>query len=213
MIEIICYGDSNTYGFCPEGMSERYSKEIRWVERMQTMLGEGFLVHNEGLNGRTTDLDDLFDTDRNGAKSLPVVLRKYPEADLLILMIGTNDLKSYFGRNAEQIAEAAAELVIVAKEIMKKDAKILFVSPVLVGKAMDKSPFGLEFGAVRSRNESLRFAELYKKRAKMLGVEFMSASDYAEVSDADALHLSAEGHKNLAEAFYQKVGELFDKKL
>lgn len=209
MIEIICYGDSNTYGYCPIGISDRYGENERWVERLQTMLGREFLVHNEGLNGRTTDLDDIFDTGRNGAKYLPVTLRKYPNADLLILMLGTNDLKSYFKRDAKQIADAAAGLVVTAKGIMKENAKILFVSPVLVGEKMGQSPFCLEFGENRSRNESLKFAELYRKKADALGVESMSAADYAGVSDADSLHLSLEGHATLADAFYEKVADLF----
>lgn len=208
MIEVICYGDSNTYGYCPIGSKARYDKTERWTGILQERLGIDFMIREEGKNGRTTDLDDPYDFDRNGAKYLPNTLRKYPKADILILMLGTNDLKEYFQRVPKDIADAAGRLVKTAQSIMKEGAKILLVSPVLIGEGMAGSPFGSEFGAMRSRTMSLEFAKLYAEQAENLQVMFMDAAKYACVSKEDSLHLGPEGHKALAEAFEKKIREI-----
>ena len=51
---IVCFGDSNTWGYIPV-TGERYDETIRWPARLQEMLGyERCTVVEEGLTGRTT---------------------------------------------------------------------------------------------------------------------------------------------------------------
>lgn len=63
MKNVMCFGDSNTYGYDPAGMRDgtavRYAQDVRWCGVAQRDLGEGWHVIEEGLNGRTTVRDDM----------------------------------------------------------------------------------------------------------------------------------------------------------
>ena len=112
---VLCYGDSNTYGYIPEtGM--RYPKEIRYPGKLQLLLGDDYLVIEEGCNGRTTIHDDPEDGWKNGLDYLKPCLNSHKPVDIVILMLGSNDLKDTFHLSAEEIAHGAGVLVDVIKE-------------------------------------------------------------------------------------------------
>ena len=95
MITVLCYGDSNTYGYIPEtGM--RYPRDIRYPGRLQLLLGEDYAVIEEGCNGRTTIHDDPIDGWKNGLDYLKPCLNSHKPVDIVILMLGSNDLKETF---------------------------------------------------------------------------------------------------------------------
>ena len=99
---ILCYGDSNTWGYVPQSPAEknltiqRYPRHIRWPGILQNLLGEKFHVVEEGLNSRTTNLDYPIPPDRNGKTYLPSCLYTHAPIDLVILALGGNDLKNSF---------------------------------------------------------------------------------------------------------------------
>ena len=53
MYRILCYGDSNTWGYIPL-TEKRYPPEVRWTGRLQRLLGPDYQVLEDGLSGRTT---------------------------------------------------------------------------------------------------------------------------------------------------------------
>ena len=91
MRTILCFGDSNTWGD-PPGGNGRFAWHERWTGILQSSLGDGFRVIEEGLCGRTTCFDDPFSPNRNGLAYLTVALETHCPLDLLIIMLGTNDL-------------------------------------------------------------------------------------------------------------------------
>ena len=98
---ILCFGDSLTWGWVPvaDGMpTERYPRKDRWPGALADKLGSDYLVLEEGLSARTTNIDDPTDPRLNGSKYLPASLASHLPLDLVILMLGTNDTKAYFGR-------------------------------------------------------------------------------------------------------------------
>ena len=105
---VVCFGDSNTYGYCgdPGDCADgvRFHEEERWTGLLQ-----------KNLVGRTTAFDDPMRPGMNGLKDLPSVLSGYGTVDLLILMLGTNDTKERFGLSPEAIAKGMEELVSEAK--------------------------------------------------------------------------------------------------
>ena len=111
MKTILCYGDSNTFGYIPEtGM--RYPKNIRWPGHLQEVLdAESFSVIEEGCNGRTTIDDDPVEGWKNGLDYLKPCLNSHRPVDIVILMLGTNDLKEVFHKTASQIAHDTGILV------------------------------------------------------------------------------------------------------
>ncbi|MGN0772703.1 MAG: GDSL-type esterase/lipase family protein [Candidatus Ventricola sp.] len=111
MRQILCYGDSNTWGLIP-GTLDRYPWDTRWTGILQSMLcSRGVRVIEEGLCGRTTAFEDTDRAGRNGAAMLPVLLESHCPLDGAILMLGTNDCKSAYRLNPEQIARGAEQCV------------------------------------------------------------------------------------------------------
>src|SRR5262245_41824824 len=106
---VLCYGDSNTWGFVP-GTGARYALDVRWPGVLREQLGPEYWVIEEGLNGRTTVWEDPEVAGRNGQQYLPPCLQTHRPLDAVILFLGLNDLKTKFGATAETIAEGLAAL-------------------------------------------------------------------------------------------------------
>ena len=207
MKTVLCYGDSNTYGYIPEtGM--RYPRDVRYPGRLQMLLGDDYTVVEEGCNGRTTIHDDPVDGWKNGMDYLKPCLNSHKPVDIVIMMLGSNDLKATFQLTAEQIAEGAGELVDVIQSFTAEKQgfvpKIILVSPPEIGTGIRTSPF---YGAFYENAimESKRFPECYKAVADAKDCIFFNAAEYIYPSEADSLHLTPEGHKVLAEKLCEIV--------
>ena len=209
MKRILCYGDSNTWGFIP-GTGERYPADVRWPGVLAALLGRGVHVVENGINGRTTAIDDPGYPCRNGKEGLGYALLAEKPFDLVILMLGTNDLKL---TDAAGAARGAGELIALLQganerfpgrtPVFPGKPEILLVSPILIGVNAD--PEGQFF----TRAESLRFAAEYKAVARAAGVHFLDAARYAEPSPEEGTHLPPEGHAALAQAVAEKVRGIF----
>ena len=207
---VLCYGDSNTYGYVPEtGM--RYAGDVRYPGRLKILLGDDYEVIEEGCNGRTTIHDDPIDGWKNGLDYLRPCLNSHKPIDIVILMLGSNDLKISFHLPASQIAEDAGVLVDVIQTFtLEKQGfvpKIILVSPPEIGEGIRTSPF---YGAFNEKaiQESKKFPEYYKKVADEKGCIFFNAAEYIYPSETDSLHLTPEGHRILAEKLCEVVKEL-----
>src|SRR5919204_1412889 len=110
MRTILCYGDSNTYGY-DAATAGRFPRDVRWPGVVRRELGPEFEIIEEGLNGRTTIWDDPFVDGRNGRQYLGPCLQSHAPIHLVVLMLGTNDLKAVFRVSAPEIASGAAALV------------------------------------------------------------------------------------------------------
>ena len=100
---IVCFGDSNTWGYNPKNAT-RYPEEVRWTGILEEMLGNEYKIIEEGQNGRTIATDDPCEGERNGIKVIVPCIESQKPFDLLILMLGTNDLKSKFHYTASDVA-------------------------------------------------------------------------------------------------------------
>lgn len=203
MKHILCFGDSNTYGFCPTG--GRYDDETRWTRVLARLLGPEYLVLEEGLNSRTTALDDPFEPYRNAMDYIVPCLQSHAPLDLTILMLGTNDLKEFFQPTADKIAARLHRLTEVILDISQ--APVLLVSPVSLGDSAPGDPCALLYPP-HSVQVSRELGAVLEQTAKELGVPFMDASDYVSADPLDHVHLSAESHRLLARAFADKIREI-----
>ena len=204
---VLCYGDSNTYGYVPEN-GHRYPKDVRYPGRLQMLLGDSYVVIEEGCNGRTTVNDDPIDGWKNGLDYLRPCLYSHKPVDIVILMLGSNDLKATFHLTAEKIAQGAGMLVDVIQVFSEEKQgfvpKIILVSPPELGTRIRTSPF---YGAFLQEavEESRKFPEAYKAVADEKGCVFFNASEYIRPSEYDSLHLTPEGHRVLAEKLCEVV--------
>jgi len=212
-IRIVCYGDSNTWGYNPS-TSTRYPEEVRWTGLLQEMLGDDYKVIEEGQNGRTIATDDPCEGERNGIKVIVPCIESQKPFDLLILMLGTNDLKGKFHYCASDIAGEMEQMLekieIYVKYHMYNTPKLLLVSPVHVGDEIRNSWLGEEFEYERAVNISKQFAHWYELLAKKFGCDFLDAAQYAKAGKTDSIHLEEEGHKALAEAFLAYIKGVFE---
>jgi lysophospholipase L1-like esterase len=195
MKRILCYGDSNTWGFIPL-TAERYPQDIRWAGVLQKTLGTDYQVIEEGLNGRTTVWNDPHSDGRNGRDYLLPCLETHMPLNLVILMLGTNDVKQKFSATATDIAEGAGflgRLILLSKAgIQYQPPKLLLVAPAVI---LEQTAYGEAFdgGAEKSR----KFALAYKRVANELGCHFLDASAHIQSSKLDGIHLEAEEHSKL----------------
>jgi len=114
MRRILCYGDSNTWGCIPISAA-RYGEDIRWPGVLAGLLGAEYRIIEEGLNGRTTVFDDPLQEGRNGKTYLLPCLLSHRPLDVVVLMLGTNDMKQRYGLPAEDIARGAGVLAEIVR--------------------------------------------------------------------------------------------------
>lgn len=208
MPTIVCYGDSNTHGAHPVS-GDRWPRDVRWPGVAQTDLAGFADVVEEGLNGRTTLWDDPFVEGRNGKTYLLPCLRTHAPIDLLVIMLGTNDLKTIFGRAAHEIALAAGTLVDIALDSGSGPdggpPLVLLVSPPRLGELTDRSELW-GFGEARLKAEQL--PRLYRNVAEMKGAAFLDAATLVGGDPADGVHLGAEAHGVLGHAIAAEARRL-----
>ena len=137
MKTVLCFGDSNTYGYDPT-TGLRYPESVRWTALLQGLLGTDYKVIEEGCNGRTTVFDDPIEGWKKGLDYLRPCLNTHKPVDIVIMMLGSNDLKEVFHATPEDIASGAETLV---KEIIDFTEikqgfvpEIILVSPPEIGE-------------------------------------------------------------------------------
>jgi lysophospholipase L1-like esterase len=215
---ILCYGDSNLRGFIPgsyearTGLSQRYSKEKRWTGVAQHKLGANYNVIEEGLNGRTTALDEIDPGRgyRNGLTHLPMYLESHFPIDLVIFMLGANDCKTQFRQTAENIAAGMRKLIRVVQTSHRgpqgKAPKILVIAcPPMLKSVTVHDPF---FGE-DSVKTSEQLPSFYKHLASEEKCEFLDASLLIKSSEVDGVHFDEEQVQILGDAVAKKVLQIF----
>ena len=210
MRRILCFGDSLTWGFDPESRV-RFEEDSRWPCVMQEALGDGYKVIEEGLNGRTTVFDDPNDDWKNGIDYIKGILCTHRPVDYLVIMLGTNDMKTVYNASLEEIAAGLNEIILRAEKTMDLKQgfvpKILVVSPPEISTDILTGPFSGSFDEA-AIDKSKRLAEFYRKVADKHGCGFIDAKQYIKPSKEDGLHLDAQGHKGLAEIIAKTVQAL-----
>jgi lysophospholipase L1-like esterase len=207
---ILCYGDSNTWGCIPEegdGPARRYDPDERWPGVLRRDLGDGYWVVEEGLNGRTTVRDDPLEPYRNGrAFLMPCLVSHYP-LDLVVVMLGTNDLKQRFGVAAPEIAAGAGILV---DDIVRSPAGrdggspqvLLVCPPPLIQLSRIDDDF------VGGPEKSRELARHYEAIAEARACAFLDAGTHITSSDVDGIHLEADQHRRLGRVVAERAREL-----
>ena len=207
---ILCLGDSNTHGYCadPTDCADggiRFNEDERWTCRLQAALGSDYLVTEEGLSGRTTVFVDPIHESMDALSVLYPILKSHECIDLLIIMLGTNDVKERFAANEYVIGAGMERLIQRAKTIDcwgTQKPNLLVVAPPRIGDGFHDAVMGN--GCVeRSRG----VAEQFRIVAERNQVHFLNAAD-CEFNQVDFMHLTRKGHAQLAEKLAALVPEL-----
>jgi lysophospholipase L1-like esterase len=205
---VCCYGDSNTWGY-EASTEDRLQRWRRWPGVMQRELGNDVHVVEEGLNGRTTGVEDPYAPGRNGLQHLPIVLQTHKPLDLVIIWLGTNDLFVPGGLTAQHAARGA---ITLAEMVRASDAgpdeeppeALVLVSPPF-------GPLGIwEHDSPHGELESRGFADAYRRLAEEAQVPLLDLAPFAESSPLDGIHFEAADHEAIGLAVAAAVRDLLD---
>jgi lysophospholipase L1-like esterase len=203
MKTVLCYGDSNTWGYDPATRT-RYPPHVRWTGVLATRLGEEYRVVEEGLNGRTTRWDDPIEPHRNGMTYLRPCVESHRPLELVIVMLGTNDLKRRFDLSASDIAQSAAVVAETAQRFALtadgRNAKVLLVAPPAVANLTE---YDQMFAGAREK--SRQFSHYYRLAAGWQNVLYFDAGSVIVSSERDGIHFDADEHRKLGEALADEV--------
>lgn len=206
MKRVLCYGDSNTWGYNPV-TQDRFDKHERWTGQLSQTLGNNYDVIEEGLNGRTTVWEDPIEGYKNGRDYLIPCLESHKPLDLVIIFLGVNELKKRFSLSAYDVAEGAGVLVQIVQKsnagIAGASPQVLLMAPPAVGKLTD---FAEMFEGAEAKSQ--KFAEHYQRVAYELGCTFFDTSTVIVSSDLDGIHFEQSEHAKLGQALAIKVKEL-----
>ena len=206
MKTVLCFGDSNTWGYSPLDGS-RHPHDVRWTGVLQNSLGDGFRVIEEGLNGRTNMTNEEERPIRSGLNVLPILLESHRPLDLVVIMLGTNDLKHDFNLSAEAIADGARQVcrsVIDCEYLVDNPPQILLISPTHV-ELMTEEEQGLFIGAIEKSRE---LPGHYQVVAEDLEIHFLDASKIVVRTDLDGVHWDASQHKDFGKALSGMIGQI-----
>ena len=175
-IKVICFGDSNTYGYDPRGyFGGRYDANSRWVDILAAETG--WTISYMGQNGR----------------EIPSAAPAFPaDTDLLIVMLGTNDLLQ--GRSPEQAAEKLESFLAV---VPLDRSKILLIAPPMA--------LGAWVPSTNLVDDSHTFARCCKALAEQLGIRFADAGRWDIPLAYDGVHFTEQGHKAFATKLLEEL--------
>ena len=213
MKTILCFGDSNTWGADP-ATGGRFGIHERWPGVLRDLLNQyappdapDYWIVEEGLSGRTTCRDDPVEGDRNGLSQFLAIAESHKPLDLVVIQLGTNDLKVRFAPTAQDIARGAQRVAKAAMNpVIGRDGRapsVLLIAPPPVARL---SYFKEMFAG--SGEISLKLAARYRQFADEIGCAFLDAGSAVSSSDLDGIHLEASEHAKLAEAVARRVKEL-----
>lgn len=197
MEKILCYGDSNTYGFNPKNQ-ERYSEDIRWSGRLKKLLIKDYEVIECGCTNRTGFFDnDMFET--TGSKHLPCYLEenKNTKFDIVILGLGANDLQIYFDHTEENIKNGLKNLTNIIRN-NNNATRIILLAPPEMNEHLLTGYCGYQFNQ-KSIEQSHDFTRIYKQVSKEINCEVITLNELIKVSDYDGIHYSEDSHRIIAE--------------
>lgn len=205
---VVCYGDSNTHGADgPTG--RRHRRDVRWPGVVARALDGRASIIEEGLGGRTTIWDEPFSAGRNGRTYLIPCLESHAPVTVLVIMLGTNDLKAIFHLGAAEIAAGAGSLVDLARASATGPdggpPAVLLVAPVPLGPLTIASELW-GFGA--ARETSARLAPYYREVAAQAGAAFLDAGALVTTDPVDGVHLDAAAHGVLGVAIAEAIDRL-----
>lgn len=211
-IRIVCYGDSNTWGYISGSNHLRYDEEKRWTKLLGSLLGPEYEVIEEGLNSRTLISNDPRPgkEGKSGYEYLIPCLDTHDPIDLVILMLGTNELKNAYQKTAEEIGKILEEYfvkTILNRKSQFKDSypQLLLVTPPVVNEDTEYCKKGNKYLGATQKSIDLNL--IYEKIVQKYNCYFVSNEGL--FTGVDGVHLKEESHKKLALLLSDKVKEIY----
>jgi lysophospholipase L1-like esterase len=211
-IRILCYGDSNTWGYISGSDHQRYGIGERWTSILENLLGNKYKIIEEGLNSRTLTSNDIRPgkEGKNGYEYLLPCLDTHDPIDLVILMLGTNELKNTYNKTAKEIGEMLEEYfvkTILNRKSQCKDTypKLLLVTPPIVNEDVEYKKEDNKYKGASKKSKELN--NIYKEIATKYNCYFLSNKGLE--TGVDGVHLTEESHTLLANKLKQEITNIY----
>lgn len=200
---ILIFGDSLSWGYIPASKHLRYPADVRWPGKLQEILGNGFEIVEEALNSRGIEFGDPR-PGKEGRRSLDYIeacLDSHDPIDLVIVLLGTNELKNENNQTAQDVSLSMEKLlkIIVNRPSQFRVAKpaVLLISPPVVNENTDYCKTEDKYLGATEKSKELSF--VYRELANNLGIDFLSLADIVETGD-DGVHIDESAHNKVAES-------------
>ena len=204
---VLCYGDSNTWGQNEDkNTGSRYPVNVRWTGKLQELLGNEYYVIEEGLGGRTTDLEHYNPNklSHNGLTYFIPCLTSHSPIDIVVIMLGTNDLKAPYSRPVAEIADALKPFIDAPREA-SQETQILLVSPIHINDSAPKfDECYRDTYDKQSAEKSKQLSTEMQRVASETGSLFSDASTVAKAG-LDGIHFDQQSHSALAQAIAEII--------
>ena len=205
---ILCFGDSNTWGQVPGSKKVRYPRIRRWPGILQDKLGHGYSVLEEAQTSCTTVFDDPKKPFKNGLAYLIPCLESHAPLDIVVLFIGTNDLKDRFSLSAEQVASNIGKLVDAIQDAKYgRDNAIPKTIVVAPPPILERNNYESVFGK-NSFLKSLELPDLIRVETSDRNCIFIDGSEHISTSEIDGVHIDEDQHHILAEILFPLILDL-----
>lgn len=204
MKKILCFGDSNTYGYIPNN-GARYDKNTRWTGVLSLLSHGKFEIIEDGCNNRTAFAANPAGKIFTGYEILPELLTD--DFDAVVLAIGINDTQFLYNLSSIEIASGVEKLINIVK-VKSPQAKIILVAPSILTEDVLNGNFACLFDRT-SIEKSRQLPLLYQKIAEKQNIEFLDLNSVAKTSSLDGLHYAPEQHLKIAQAIFTILSELF----
>jgi lysophospholipase L1-like esterase len=207
---IVCFGDSLTWGYIPATGHERFPADKRWTGILQQLLGDDYEIIEEGLNSRTLTSEDTRPgkEGRNGSSAIIPCLDTHDPIDLVIIMLGTNELKDSFASNLDSILESFENNYV--KTITERESQFRGTTPKLLIMSPPHIDTSKEYAKKRyahSASKSTGLKSGYETIAKKYGAEFLDSNEFVTTGD-DGVHITEESHEKLAQKLTALVKQI-----
>lgn len=202
MKKILCYGDSNTFGFIPK-ICGRYDKNTRWSGRLSELLKDNYEVIEEGMNNRTGFFKNPEGLKQSGGEYLSIYLQNHKDIDICILALGTNDAQFFYNLDRKSAELGLMNLISAIREV-NLDTKIVIVPPVKITENILHSGFAMMFNS-DSIEKIREVFDVFKIVADKENCYYFDFNEIVSPSQEDGIHYSEASHKIIADKLSEYI--------
>ena len=203
MKKILCYGDSNTFGYAP-ALGTRFDENTRWTGILAQKLADKYEIIEEGGCNRTGCVDNKDGFLYSAQRHFPKIISKQKDLEILILSVGSNDLQFQYDISFKTFERGIENLIQIAQKYTRN---IILIPSVILDENVLKGMFRVQFDET-SVSKSKKIGKVYRKLADLYGCRIFDINEFTKPSPDDGLHYNEASHKLIAEKLEEFISNI-----